>query len=171
MKKLIFIDNDDLKHAKEDVDDVKNRLELDGHLNEDYVETIEIVSDLHRLSKDQLYELMFNTNNCICSWSMFTATHYGSLFQMTQLLTAAGINDIKGMIHIDCSGMLLKALEQVFLSSNTKHPFPILQAIETNYIIIYDKEEDKLVRLRTELKGIFESPFKTEDIDLNILLR
>lgn len=169
MKKLIYIDNDDIKRAKEDVDNVKNNLELIGGLSEKQVEAMDIVSDFGKLEKDEIYKLLFSKENCICTWSMYTANHYGSLHQLIQLLKAAGRNRINGIVYIDGSGMLEKALEREL--PNIKEPFYLLNAIETNYIISFDLEADLCFRLRLEFKGVDESPFKRDSINLLELLK
>jgi hypothetical protein len=163
MKKLIFIDNDNLGKAKEDVDDVKIKLELYGILKEEYVETISIISDFSRMDKDEAYKLLFSTDNCICSWSMYTANHYGSLYQLLNFLKAAGEYEIKNKVYIDCSGMLPKALEGEL--KNSKHAVAILNAIETNYIISFSHEREKPFRVRVDLKGFYENIFKFEDVN------
>lgn len=172
MKKFIFIDNDNLKSALEDVDDVKNNLILYAKIPAEIVDNIEIISDFHTLEKDKKYELLFSNKNIICSWSMYTASHYGSLYQLTTLLKAASANEIKNIVYVDGSGELPKSLENE-LKIDTKNVLHILNAIETNYIISFDLEDEELTcyRLRINLKGFFESPFKKEKINLLELIK
>jgi hypothetical protein len=169
MKKLIYIDNDNERRAKEDVDYVKNNLEYVGGLPAEQVEQMEIVSDFGHIGKEKVYELLFSKNNCICSWSMYTANHYGSLYQLISLLKAAGRNRIKDIVYVDGSGMLQKALEREL--PNIKEPYDLLNAIETNHIISFDLEADLCFRLRLEFKGVDESPFKRDRVSLLELLK
>lgn len=169
MKKLIFIDNDNEKTAKEDVDNVKYNLELIGGLSESQVENIEIIPDFSRLEKEDVYKIIFSKENCICSWSMYTANHYGSLYQLLGMLKSAGRNRVNGIIYIDGSGRIQKVLESEL--PNVKEPFELLNAIETNYIISFDIATDTCFRLRLDFKGIDKSPFKRESITLTELLK
>ena len=170
MKKLIFIDNDNKKTAKEDVDYVKNNLESIGGLPSSYVEKMRIVADFSKLEQEEMYKLIFSKDNCICSWSMYTANHYGSLFQLTSLLRSAGRNRITDIVYVDGSGELPKSLGGQ-LTGDRKDVFQILNAIETNYIISFDIHKNECFRLRVELKGVDKSPFKREKINLNNLLK
>jgi hypothetical protein len=171
MKKLIFIDNDLIESAKEDSDYVKNNLEYRGKLPESYVDTMDLISQFSFIPKDDALKLLFDTNNCICTWSMYTHNHYNSLGQLYSFLIAAGRNDIRGIVYIDGSGKIENTLEREI--SNYYHEFKglysILNAIETNYIISFD--DDKAYRLRIDLKGVHENPFRREDVDLNELLK
>jgi hypothetical protein len=67
MKKLIFVDNDNETLAKKDSDNVKTNLETFFNLPEDIIETMSIVHDFRHLSKDEMYEMLFDKNNVICT--------------------------------------------------------------------------------------------------------
>ena len=170
MKKLIFVDNDSSNRANEDVDQIKNKLELGyaKNLPKEYVESIEIIPDFSHIPKDDAFKMLFDKNNCICTWSMYTASHYNSLYQMLGFLSTAGSSDIRDIVYIDGSGMLEEALSNA-LRNDMKSAMQILNAVETNHIIAFD-DNYKPYRLRVELKGYFETPFKHEDVDLLSLL-
>lgn len=165
MKKLIFIDNDNERLAQEDSDLVKDRLESAG-LSENSVKSLQIISSFHNIEKDEMYKILFSKDNCICTWSMYTGSHFGSLFQMLGLLGAAGRNQIKDMIYLDCSGMIQEVLERNL--RERKDVYAILNAIQTNYIITF--KEGKPVRLVVDLKGYLESPLKLKTINLSKLV-
>lgn len=166
MKKLIFIDNDIEKCALEDVDYVKDKLEHWANLPQEFVNTITITPNFHTLNPEDRMALLFNPGNCICTWSMYTANHYGSLYQMLYLLSAAARNEVKGIIYIDGSGCLPKKLSAEL--QETKNVFDVLNAIETNFIISFD--EGEVFRLRVDLKGRYENPFRKEKVNLKELL-
>lgn len=168
MRKLIFIDNDNLKSANEDSDSVKNNLELYFNLPDDIIEGMQIVPDFKDLSKEDMFILLFDPKNVICSWSMYTTTHYNSLGQLIHLLAGAGRNCIKDIIYIDGSGELLRVLDGV-IRDNPTHAYRIIQAIETNNIISFssDNNNDRVSgRIRMNFKGKDEKCFKLEEIDL-----
>lgn len=168
MRKLIFIDNDNLKSANEDSDSVKNNLELYFNLPDDIIEGMQIVPDFKDLSKEDMFILLFDPKNVICSWSMYTTTHYNSLGQLIHLLAGAGRNCIKDIIYIDGSGELLRVLDGV-IRDNPTHAYHIIQAIETNNIISFssDNNGDRVSgRIRMNFKGSNEKCFKLEEIDL-----
>lgn len=173
MKKLIFIDNDGETRAKDDCDSFKSKLEVNSNLDESYISTIEIVHDFHRLSREDAYKILFDKDSCVCSFSMYTVNHYGSYQQLAHFLSAAGRNEVRDMVYIDSSGHMVKALENFFSSSDKINFIPILQAIETNNVLTinYDLPGKALKRVRVDLKGIFESHFRYEDVDLKQLLQ
>lgn len=170
MKNLIFIDNDNKELAEEDVDYVKDNLESIAGIPSSYVNKMKIVSDFSKLEKEEVYKLIFSKDNCICSWSMYTASHYGSLFQLTNFLESAGRNRITDILYVDGSGHLSGALENS-LRGATKNIFKILNAIETNFIISFDTRNKECFRVRVELKGVDKTPFKREKINLYNLLK
>lgn len=168
MKKLIFIDNDLEKNALDDIDYAKDRLVYDGNLPTDYINSIQLISEFGTLPKEKVYELLFNPENCICTFSMYTYNHYGSANQLFTLLNSAGRNEIKNITYIDTSGRIEKALTDMFRNDKGAS-FNMMNAIETNNIITINN--GKFYCLRIELKGIHENPFRYETIDLNELLK
>lgn len=168
MRKLIFIDNDNLKSANEDSDYVKNNLELYFNLPCDIVDNMQIVPDFKDMSREDMFILLFDPKNVICTWSMYTNTHYNSLGQLIYLLSCAGRNCIKDIIYIDGSGELLRVLDNV-IRDNPTHAYHIIQAIETNNIISFslDKDDDRVSgRIRMNFEGSDKKCFKLEKIDL-----
>lgn len=169
MKKLIFIDNDHEKRSLEDVDYIKSSLERLGRLSENQVEDMQIVSNLAHMDEDKIMDMVFNQDNFICTWSMYTINHYGSQHQMTSLFTTAAISKIKDMCYYDGSGELPKALERIFRNEH-KATFDILNVIETNYILLPDFDNNCISRLRVELKGRYEPTFRKEKVNINKLI-
>lgn len=165
MKKLIFIDNDNETLAKQDSDNVKTNLETFFNLPEDIIESMSIVPDFRNLSKDEMYNMLFDKNNVICTWSMYTTSHSNSLGQLISLLSVAGRNNVQNIIYIDGSGELLDRLNTIIRDTPT-NAYHIIQAIETNYIISLSFNENKGGRIRMNFKGIMESCIELEPIDL-----
>lgn len=167
MKKLIFVDNDNAFRASEDIDQVKNNLEYIGKLPESYIDTISTVCDFSHMDKDEAYKMMFDKNNVVCTWSMFTATHYGSLNQLFRFLKTAGAYGIKGVIHIDCSGKMKKALNRD-IADIKNGAIDILKAIETNYLITISDDWSRMERIRVNLSS--DDIIISEEIDLVSLI-
>ncbi|HEY5391828.1 MAG TPA: hypothetical protein VIJ57_06925, partial [Hanamia sp.] len=66
MKHLIFIDNDDFQRSKKEVSlYVTPMLQAYGNLDEEYSTNIEIISDLYKKDKDELYNLFYSGKNAI----------------------------------------------------------------------------------------------------------
>lgn len=169
MKTLVFIDNDRLDKTKEDSDDIKNRLEDNG-LAAKYVDSMELISDLHFMKDNKIMKLLFDPKTAICTYSMYTTTHYGSLFQLTHFLSKAAELKITNKVYICGSGEILETLNR-YITDEEQNPLKILNTIETNFIITYVKKDMKFYRLRLELKGYFEDSFKLEEIDLKKILK
>jgi len=172
-KQLIFIDNDREDLTKEDLDYVQYALEY-FNLHDDVIKTenIKLISNFRGLERREAAEMLFDTNNVICTYSMYTGTHYNSLGQMQRFLAAAGRSDIKGCFNIDCSGNICEALTRII--RDNKNAFYILKAIENNYILTTHREPgEKTIgkRLRVDLESDAYSPFRFEDIDLPKLLK
>lgn len=165
MRKLIFIDNDNLKSANEDSDYAKSNIQLYFNLPVDIIDSMQIIPDFGNLPKDEMYKLLFNPKNVVCTWSMYTTTHYNSLGQLINLLAGAGRNDIKDIIYIDGSGQLMDVLDRTIVN-NPSHAYDIIQAIETNNIISFDSDTRKGGRIRMVFNGRREKCFKLEQIDL-----
>lgn len=168
MKKIIFIDNDLREKALEDVSTVKRRLKYQGKLTQQEVETVEVISDFNSVDIKKAKKIIFNPDNCICTWSMYTANHYGSLYQLLNFLVSAGKNSVKDIVYFDGSGNIHETLKREI--HDEEDVFAILNAIETNNIITVSDSIEGLVRLRVKLNGYFEDPFYFEEIDMRKLL-
>lgn len=171
-KKLIFVDNDDRDQADKDKSFVWQYMKTMGNVPSEYLSTMEIISDLHRMDREAIFDIFFNPDNVVCTWSMYTTTHHGSMYQMLSILNAASISEIKNAIYIDGSGCLPIDLARVLRDGVLVKDkcMAILNAIEQNNIIVFDHDIMKVCRLRIELKGLYESPFRMEEIDLMQLL-
>lgn len=165
MKNLIFIDNDhDCPIADEGVQTVKRQLRIVGKLNLPYVDGMKVVSGFGHKNKDEMYKMIYDPNNIIVSWAMYTATHYNSLGQLRRFLSTAGVSKVVGCTYVDTSGEIVEALERIFRNDD-KETYSIMNAIELNNIITFHDHSD-VSRLRIELKGRWESPFNFEPFDL-----
>ena len=173
MKQLIFIDNDHEKIAKEEADYAKDVLAEWANLPVELIDNMIIIPNFYHMDKEKQYKLLFNPNNAIVTWSMYTPNNYGSLYQLVNFLDKAGVNEIKNMIYFDTSGNLTKYLK---IRDLDKRTFGVMKAIESNYIFSFDfneTENDKICfRVRINLtKGYYEKPFKKEYIDIVELLK
>ena len=167
MKKLIFIDNDSKERGQDELSTIKITLELFGNLDKDYIETIQTISNFHQLPREKASELIFSGGNIICTYSMYTSTHYGSFEQFINFLLSAASNRVEGIVYLDMSGKCLRALDRYTDLPDSK--LRILQAIYSNYIITRD-EDGNLVRVLVDIKEVDESCFKVEPIILKDLL-
>jgi hypothetical protein len=166
MKKLIFIDNDDMSHAKVDSNRVKRYLDR-AELPEKYIKSMKIIPDFRHIEEDKAIELIFNTKHAICTYSMYTAVHYNSIGQLISMLEYAAISAAKGIVYLDASGNFAKDLE-FQLQQNNGDSLKILNAIEDNQIITFKDNDWK--RVTVDLKGYYKSPFKLTTIDLKTIL-
>lgn len=164
MKKLIFLENGFEQEAIEGSNYLKRKLYRSGFPQEQ-LEQMEIISDFVRVDQDRKLEILFNKENVICTWSVYVDD---SLSQLFKYLSSAGRNFIKNQIYIDGTGLLLETLNINF--DETDEVLNIFNAIETNNILTYDKE-DNLVRLRVELKGKNSSYFKYEPVNFLELIK
>lgn len=147
MRNVIFIDNDLQERAEEDVDYVKDILER-NNFTHDEINNINIISSFSQQDSDEIMKLIFHEKPIICTFSMYTANNYGSLYQLFRFLSTAGNYNIKDVTYIDCSGMIVKALRQI--DTATKRPIDVLMAIEKNIILSPD-DNQILQRVRVNL--------------------
>ena len=174
MKKLVFIDNDNIERAKEDSCNAKNALTLFGKMDDSIINEMELLPDFkaaYDSEKEKIKKLLFEDHCAIFSFSMYTANHYGSLQQLLNMLAFAGRNQISCRVYVDTTFgcMMQNALERNM--DDHKFCFDIMQAIETNFIIGVDFEEEYFFRLRIQLTGKYNSPFKREPIDIKEYLK
>lgn len=164
MKRLIFIDNEFQDKASDNLDFAYRNLKHIGAVDLKRDE-ITLVSEFHH-KESEFEDSLFDTDNVIITWSMFTDNHYGSYDQVCGFMVHAGLAEIKGKIYINTSSYLRETMERAIEHYNQS--VYILRCIENNYIIHYDEHETKFVRLRVDLNS---SDFlKGEDINLSELL-
>lgn len=170
MKKLVFIDNDGQDRAEEDSRTIQRRLSCQTGLTDKFIDSMKVVADFRFMNRDKQFELLFNPENAIVTFSMYTATHYNSLGQIILFLNGAANSGLKDHVYIDGSGELPEALERAL--RNTNVAYGVMQAIENNYIIICDYDHpDDFYRLRIDLKGYWENPFRQESVKLKDILK
>lgn len=170
MKSIIFLDNDNQLQAEEDVDEVHNYLEdVLG-----VYETIEIkiISDFSRKDKEEVLTSLFSGDSIITTYSMYTATHYNSLYQMLSIFKSAGRNDIKGLVYIDVSGMLLDTLNREIKSDGKMSVTALIKAVHDNIILTRGKDNEYLTPLRICIdfnRSYYEGCFATKEVSKEIL--
>lgn len=166
MKKLIFIDNDSERNVKEfgELDYALDFLELHGLL-EKFGEVTPVFDFYSTVSEDYAYELLFDQDNIICTWSVYSNGGSRSLAQLMNYLRTAGISEVKDRIYIDTSGQIVKALNNNFKDYNQY--YNIFHAIETNYILTNVTNE--LKRVRVQFKGADKDIFITEEFDKSLI--
>lgn len=163
MKKLLFIDNDRKERSLEDVQYVKNYLEI-NNVPREVVNSIEIISDIHQIPKDDLLDIIFDENNAIFTWSMYTYTHFNSLGQLLSILRTGGQCNIKGATYIDVSGYILKDLTRELKSGNVKEIITILNVFHNNNIITQIDAEFKLIKVN--IRSVEDELFETTNINI-----
>lgn len=171
LKKLIFIDNDDEKSAKITLRHATDFLKLGCKLNADYVDTIEVMGDLWRKDREDIFKLFFEGNTAIVTYSVYTkAPVYDSSRQLKMLLTTAGTCKISNRVYIDASGEMVKGLNRMISVDQLTggDMFRILQAINNNFIVTYDSWRPK--RVMVIFSDYETDVFSLVDCDLNEIL-
>lgn len=163
-KKLIFIDNDDISRAERDVKNyVAPFLNVYGGISKKQASGIEIISDLYKKEKDDLYKIFYSGENAIITWSVYTPTAFhNSKQQLLHFLAVAGRSKVRDIIYIDMSGMMKESFSATLKYDELKSLYHILTAIESNNIISVGKSE--FVRLRINLSS--EDVFIEEKFNL-----
>lgn len=167
MKKLLFIDNDQSDKEHDDMGTVQNMLEAYCKLPSDYVSTMEYLGNFAHKNQSDMMAKLFSGDYAICTFSMYTASHYNSLGQMLRFLRAAASAEIKNLVYIDGSRKFEEDIGSVL--KEAKETMHILSGIETNNIITFTDTE--AVRVRVEIKGLWDSPFKLEKVNLKTILK
>lgn len=152
MKKLIFIDNDNEQKAKEDLAQIVDRLEYKFKVPDSIVNSIMVIPDFHKLSREDQFNVIFSNENICISYSMFTATHYGSLNQLYRFLAMAGRCQVKGITHIDCSRQMQPALKRNIMDVKVD-PICILKGIENNNLITFSDNYTGIERIAVDLQS------------------
>lgn len=170
MKKLIFLDNDDERRAGTDLkNNVIPILKEFGGIPATNLKEIEVIHDLWRKDIDNICHILFNPDNAILTWSVYTsAPLHNSLVQFLRFMRIAGQHrKIKNCTYIDVSGMLADKLSSAIQSGEVKHLFDILYAIEVNNIITHN-DTFEFIKLKLEIKS--DSGLSEDKIDLKKLL-
>ncbi len=172
MKKLIFIENDHEEVAKDDSDMLKYNMDEIAKIPNDYLATMRIIPDFHRrLDTAEALSIIFDPNNCICTFSMYVSESYT---QILDFLVYAGKNNKEGFIYIDGSGRLPESLTNfgkiLDFAADADEVINIVKAFETNYIITFDIGNQSVHRLTVELNVDNDKTFKYEDVNLSELL-
>ena len=171
MKKLIFIDNDDAQSAQRNIFHATDFLKVGCKIDNDYVDTIEIVGDLWRKTRDEIFKLFFEGDTAIITFSVYTkAPVYDSSAQLKMLLYTAGNCQTKDRVYIDASGELLKGLDRMKSIDQLTgaQMFNVLQAINNNYIITYDNWKPK--RVIVDFSTYDKNVYQLIDVDVMQIL-
>jgi hypothetical protein len=108
MKILHFLENDyPCPASEESILDGQRHLAYGG-VNRADIEAMQVHYQFHLLSKDEIYEIIFNSANILVTYSMYIQ---GSDSTFLNLLVRADRNHISGMTYLDTSGQLVKFLE------------------------------------------------------------
>jgi hypothetical protein len=164
-KELIFIDNEREVEAIENKHIAQRRLAFHGGLSIDALNTMQSIYNFHAV-QNKVEEQMFDINNAVVTYSMFTENHFGSYDQLCDFMVIAGLQELKGKILINTSTYLRDALERAIEHYNQS--VYIIRCIETNYIIHYDSDIEQFKRLRFDMN--VDGFLINEDIDLSTLL-
>jgi len=164
MKQLIFIDNDLPEKADVNLTTAYHMLKYYGGL-ELKSEQIELVAEFHTIGS-KMEDKLFDINNAIITWSMFTDNHFGSYDQLCEFMVFAGLSDVKGKIFIDTATYLKETLSRA-IEHYTQSVY-IIKCIENNFIIHYDEDKEKFFRLRFNMQ--VDDFLDNEEIDLIQLL-
>lgn len=164
MKTLIFIDNDLEEKAKDNLAMACRTINYNSNY-EIKRDEVKLISEFHKVEK-QLEDKMFDTENVIITWSMFTENHFGSYDQICDFMVMAGLSEVKNKIYINTSTYLKETLTRAIEHYNQS--VYIIRCIENNFIIHYDEDEEKFFRLRFNMHN--DDFLTSEGIDLNELL-
>jgi len=140
MKKIVFVDNDsEGEKSKNELQSLRTKLSLFAGVPIEQLEQIERQPSFYFLSKKEAGRIILDPETVILTWSMYTANHYDSLYQMIDLLVMAGKQGIKGKVYLDGSAKLKSKLtaEWKYIKKDKKY---IKLAIENNFIIDLDSE-------------------------------
>lgn len=164
MKKIIFIDNDS-QHSRRDYEAELDTLKL--HMNfffgipEADIENMKIIDGFyHKMeeegAKDKYMKLIFDSPDIIATYSMYTASHYGSLYTFLFFVAAAGRYYVKGKIYLNVSneGYMLKALNDAV--NNDKRPVDIIRGVNNNHFISYNHELKSLTKAVVDLSQKYD---------------
>lgn len=139
-KKLVFLEKDcDCPNSRDSIESAKMFLDTYLGLSDDVIDAMEIHFSIGNLERDKLYELLFNPNHVIVTFSVYIQ---GSDSLFMSLMAAAGRNKIKGITYIDSSGSLKEFLNRRLSDSN--HWADIATGINCNNILSIDYRESDL---------------------------
>ena len=112
MKNIIYIDNETEDSHKDDFDIATDCLYFCCGIEDDIISKIEPVLGLYHLKNEEITKILFKQNQVIVTYSLYSKSHFGSLYQMLFFLEKAGENNIKDIVYIDTSGNIKEALER-----------------------------------------------------------
>ena len=164
MKNIIFIDNDNLDKAQKTIDDFVLPLLNKGKLIVDK-SNISIIPNFSNRNIEDNYKLLFDPNNVIITWSMFTSGGSVSLQQLKRYMTGAGMYDKSGLIYIDTAGYLTKTCEGIINDSTQKNIQYFMKGIDNNYII--SNYYDGCFRLKIDFN--LKHFIRRDEIDLSFI--
>jgi len=146
------------------MDTARRQLNYNGglDLNRDQ---IKLVSEFHKISS-AIEDKLFDTDNVIITWSMFTENHFGSYDQICDFMVMAGLSGVNNKIYINTSTYLKETLTRAL--EHYHQAVYIIRCIENNFIVHYDEDEETFFRLRFDVQN--DKFLINESVDLNILL-
>lgn len=159
MKKLVFIDNDEDKRDFRLVCDILEDNSIEAKFDSK-------IFNFHKLNREEAFKIVFNPENILVTWSMYTSDHFNSRGQFLNLLRAAARNGVSGLTYICTTGYVLESLNSEV--RNDKNVVSLLCGIETNTILCKDKE-GVLKRVRVKIGNMCSDFFVLEDFDTSKL--
>lgn len=174
MKQIIFLDNDSAQSRRDFADDIEQtKMTMHGlfKIPDDDIERMEIIDGFyHKLdepgAKDKFMNLLFDPSNIVATYSMYTASHYGSLYTFLYFVAAAGRNDVKGKVYLNLSSEAYMINALINNINDQKRPLDILKGINNNHFISYSRDTNSLSRCVVDLSnkcGIFKPVPISED--------
>lgn len=152
MKNLIFIDNDQERDVQES-ETFHVYSQLETHFGIDF-NNVKIVREFYfkcrEEGEDKQFDLLFNKDNVIITYSMYTSSHYGSLFTFNYFLKAAGRKFVKGITYVNVSSEEYM-LEALAYNKNDKRFINILRAVSMNNLISYNNDLKSLTKVVVDL--------------------
>lgn len=142
MKKLYFLENDSHGAAERALRHYVKPLIVDSQQsNEELLsslENINIISELWKLPIDETMKLVYNPDNAIFTWSMYTQSlKADSRSQLIKLLVEAGRCEVKNCTYVDMVGEITKVITNYLDDFSANGVICILRAIELNNIITF----------------------------------
>jgi hypothetical protein len=130
--KGIFIENDSL------VNNEKTLFNLKSILEDFDIEIVDIKSEIWRLDRGEMMEIVYDTDYAIISNSVYTISDMAdSKRQLVNLLGGAGRNDIKNKTYINLQfGVLEDTIAKILMDEDyAKQHINILLALTNNNIV------------------------------------
>lgn len=152
MGKITFIDNDSDSKTEVDINFSIDFLRYACKIPDIFITEIERISNFSSIEEARQKELIFDSQNIILTWSMYSKNHFRSLEQLRLFLVMAGRHCIKNKVYIDSSGELMNGIREI-LSSEMKYFEEIQSTMDQNYLITSINWEPHRLNICMDIKG------------------